>query len=49
MEHSSSVIYEFENRLSLKEGATPDTKLCLKGQMKLIPELEQIFFLGHPM
>lgn len=49
LEHSSSVVYEFENKISLKNGATPETKLRLKGQMKIIPELEQIFFLGHPM
>lgn len=48
-EHSSSVVYEFENKIRLKACSTEETKIRLKGQMKFVPELKQIFFLGHPM
>jgi len=43
------VIYEFENKVKLKQGVNEDSKLRLKGQMKLIEELNQMFFLGHPV
>lgn len=49
IQNSMSVVYEFENIMPLKRRAADETKVRLKGQMKMIKELNLIFFLGHPM
>ncbi len=47
--HSSSLVFEFENVPSLKYARTAETKITLKGQVKLFREFKLILFLGHPV
>ncbi|RNA21511.1 soluble guanylate cyclase 88E-like isoform X1 [Brachionus plicatilis] len=47
--NSSSVIFELENICELKTSDSKDTKLKIKGQMKLLKDIDAIAFLGHPV
>ena len=53
--YAGSVIFELENKLDLRyvkkdrETGKAETTLKVKGQMKLIDDLNIILFLGHPM
>lgn len=49
IKNSSSIIFELESLFELKFAKSNSTRLICKGQMKLMPELNLILFLGHPV